>query len=75
MWRLWPAPDPVLGETVAAFIVLADGCELPTEDNLRTHTQGILAPYKVPTTIETIHELPRTGNGKVEKFRLRRRFT
>jgi len=67
-------PDPVLGETVAAFIVVADGCELPTEEGLRVHTEGTLAPYKVPTTIESIEELPRTGNGKVEKFRLRQRF-
>lgn len=67
-------PDPVLGETVAAFIVVADGSELPTEDDLRAHTEGTLAPYKVPTTIQPIDELPRTGNGKVEKFRLRQRF-
>jgi len=67
-------PDAVLGETVAAFIVVADGCELPSEDDLRAHTEGVLAPYKVPTTIEAVDELPRTGNGKVEKFRLRQRF-
>ena len=68
-------PDPVLGETVAAFIVVAEGYELPAEDDLRAHTEGTLAPYKVPTTIQPIEELPRTGNGKVEKFRLRQRFT
>ncbi|WP_419928571.1 class I adenylate-forming enzyme family protein [Candidatus Poriferisocius sp.] len=67
-------PDPVLGETVAAFIVVADGCDLPSEDDLRSHTEGTLAPYKVPTTIQSIDELPRTGNGKVEKFRLRQQF-
>ncbi|WP_420637932.1 class I adenylate-forming enzyme family protein [Candidatus Poriferisocius sp.] len=68
-------PDQVLGETVAAFVVVADGCDLPTEDELRAHTDGELAPYKLPTTIEAIDKLPRTGTGKVEKFRLRQHFT
>ena len=65
------APDPVLGERVAAFITVSEGSMAPEIEALRDFAAQYLAPFKVPEHIEVVDELPRTTNGKVEKFRLR----
>jgi non-ribosomal peptide synthetase component E (peptide arylation enzyme) len=65
-----PQPDRVLGEPAAAFVAPA-GAELPSLGELREFCATQLAPQKLPEHVEAIAELPRTGNGTVEKFRLR----
>lgn len=67
-------PDPVLGERVVAFVVPAEGATLPSPDELRTHCAPLLAPFKIPEELLPIDVLPRTGTGKIEKFRLRQRL-
>lgn len=66
------SPDPVLGERVAAFVVAVAPLEL---DDLRRFAAEALAPYKLPEVLRLIDELPRTGSGKVEKFRLREQLS
>ena len=58
---------PVLGEDVAAWVVLRDGT--PT-DELRTFLLDRLADYKVPRRITVVGALPRNESGKVMKSRL-----
>jgi acyl-CoA synthetase (AMP-forming)/AMP-acid ligase II len=58
---------PVLGEDVAAWVVLRDST--PT-DELRTFLLGRLADYKVPRRITVVTALPRNESGKVMKSRL-----
>ncbi len=63
-------PHDVLGEDVAAVVVLAAGSAV-TADELRAHCAGRLADYKVPRRIEFADELPRNATGKILKEQLR----
>jgi acyl-CoA synthetase (AMP-forming)/AMP-acid ligase II len=58
-------PHQVLGEDVAAVIVLA------ASDDIRAFCAERLADYKVPRRIELRHELPRNATGKILKEQLR----
>src|SRR5213595_3075280 len=66
-------PDPVRGENVAAFVVLAPGTAADAEA-LRAFCRASLASYKVPRHVFVVEEaaLPRTGTGKIEEAALRR---
>ncbi len=63
-------PHAVLGEDVAAVVVLAPGASA-TPEELREHCAERLADYKVPRRIELADELPRNATGKVVKPKLR----
>jgi acyl-CoA synthetase (AMP-forming)/AMP-acid ligase II len=63
-------PHDVLGEDVAAVVVLAPRAGV-TADDLRTHCAKSLADYKVPRRIDFADELPRNATGKILKDRLR----
>jgi acyl-CoA synthetase (AMP-forming)/AMP-acid ligase II len=63
-------PDPDLGESVAAAVVLQPECELSTE-SLRDHCLSSLARFKVPRSIERFDQLPRNAGGKVLKKEIR----
>jgi salicylate---CoA ligase len=67
------APDPVLGERVAAVIVPSAGHPAPALDQLRDSmsTAGI-APFKIPELLFAVDELPLTKVGKIDKNSLRR---
>lgn len=66
--------DDVRDEAVKAFVVCAPGRQL-TLDDIRAHCADRLAPFKIPTEVEVITELPKTSIGKVEKKVLRARQT
>jgi acyl-CoA synthetase (AMP-forming)/AMP-acid ligase II len=63
-------PHDVLGEDVAAVVVLAPTSSL-TPDALRAHCAERLADYKVPRRIVFAPELPRNATGKILKDKLR----
>ena len=58
---------PVLGEDVAAWVVLRDSTAI---DELRAFLLDRLADYKVPRRITVVAALPRNESGKVMKSRL-----
>ena len=58
--------DEVWGQRVAAAVVLSGDAELELEP-LRAWCKKLLAPYKVPTLLQTVSELPRNPMGKVTK--------
>ena len=62
-------PDPVLGEAIKAFVVLAEGSELKDKDILR-HCRGHLEDFMVPQMIEFRDELPKNPSGKIQKLAL-----
>jgi acyl-CoA synthetase (AMP-forming)/AMP-acid ligase II len=62
-------PHPVLGEDVAAWVVLREDVE---PDALRAFLLERLADYKVPRRITVVDALPRNESGKVLKSRLAR---
>ncbi len=68
-------PDPVLGERVHAFVVVAqDGIPL-TMKEVQDFCASRLADYKVPETVSIERApLPRNANGKIQKAILRERL-
>jgi acetyl-CoA synthetase/medium-chain acyl-CoA synthetase len=69
------SPDPVRGEIVKAFVVLASGYSpSPTlAEELQEHVKRVTAPYKYPREIEFVSELPKTISGKIRRVELRER--
>ncbi len=63
-------PDPKRGETPKVFVILKPG-ETLTEQEVKDFCRKSLAPYKVPTHVEFIDELPRTSVGKPMRNALR----
>jgi len=65
--------DPMRGTIVKAYVVLADG--VPPGDGtvhaLQDFVKREIAPYKYPRAVEFVSELPRTSNGKLQRYRLR----
>jgi acyl-CoA synthetase (AMP-forming)/AMP-acid ligase II len=59
-------PHEVLGEDVAAFVVVRPGTTLPSEE-LQGFLRERLADYKVPRAVTFVDELPRNATGKVVK--------
>ena len=66
------APDPRLGERVAAVLRMREGQEMPTLDQVRAHfeTSGV-ARQKWPEELHQAEDFPRTASGKVQKFVIR----
>jgi len=62
-------PHEVLGEDVAAWVVLRQGHDA-TADELRRFCGERLSDYKVPRTIRFVDALPRNATGKVVKAEL-----
>ncbi len=70
--------DEARGQLVKAFVVVEGGVGLAADEaTLRAELQEFvkqrIAPYKYPRAIEFVERLPRTGTGKVQRFRLRER--
>lgn len=59
-------PNDVLGEAIAAAIVLKDGSMLNGEEIIR-FCRADIAGYKKPVRIYFVKELPKTSTGKVRK--------
>lgn len=58
--------DPKRGESVKAYVVCKPEMELTAEEII-AHCRESLAPYKVPTYVEFINEIPRTSVGKPDR--------
>lgn len=56
-------PDPIYGEEVAAFVVLAGAAEA---DELVEHCRARVSPYKLPRTVDELDRLPTTDRGKLD---------
>jgi acyl-CoA synthetase (AMP-forming)/AMP-acid ligase II len=67
-------PDPVLAETVAAFVVLKFGQTLSVEELLK-FTESQLALFKQPRTVIFLADLPRSATGKIKRKALKDSFT
>ncbi|OQW32914.1 MAG: long-chain fatty acid--CoA ligase [Nitrospira sp. SG-bin1] len=62
--------DHDYGEIIKAYVVAKPESHV-TEETLITHCAGLLARYKIPSSIEFRHELPRTVIGKVLRRAMR----
>ncbi len=72
------APDPVRGETVAAFVVLRDHARSEDEESLRAalvaHARARLGGYAAPRRLDFVTSLPTTETGKIRRRDLRARL-
>ena len=66
-------PDNRWGETVKAVVVLHADTQI-AEAELITYTQGRLAKFKCPTSIDIVEILPRNPTGKILKRDLRKPY-
>jgi acyl-CoA synthetase (AMP-forming)/AMP-acid ligase II len=57
-------PDEKYGEAVAAALVLHEGV---TVDEVLAHARERLAPFKVPSIVHVVAEIPKTATGKVQR--------
>lgn len=61
-------PHDTLGEVPVAFIV-PEG-DVPLLDDVREFCARTLSSYKLPADVLSVAEIPRTGSGKIMRFRL-----
>ncbi|WP_044894503.1 acyl-CoA synthetase [Bacillus alveayuensis] len=66
-------PDPLKGEIVKAFVVLADGFTPSNElaQELSLFVKNRLSKHEYPREVEFVTELPKTTSGKIQRFILR----
>ncbi len=67
------APDEARGFIVKAFVVLRDAAHASdaTTKELQDHVKTTIAPYKYPRAVAYVDALPKTENGKVQRYKLR----
>lgn len=67
------APDEARGHIVKAFVVLKPGVEgnPGVIKELQDHVKNTIAPFKYPRAVEFVDTLPKTGTGKIQRFKLR----
>jgi long-chain acyl-CoA synthetase len=63
-------PHEHLGEVPALFVVPRPGKTIENEV-LLAHCRAQLSAYKVPHSVQVIAEIPRTGSGKIIRYKLR----
>jgi long-chain acyl-CoA synthetase len=61
-------PHATLGEVPYLFVVVEQG-KLDVEA-LLAHCRKSLSPYKIPEATHVVSEIPRTGSGKIMRFKL-----
>jgi long-chain acyl-CoA synthetase len=64
-------PDSFSGEAVKSFVVLRPGASFTVEE-LQDYCRKSLVKYKVPTQVQFVDALPRSGVGKINKLELRK---
>lgn len=66
-------PGGEFGESVAAHVIPRPGANL-TPDGIRESLDGVLARYKIPSTVVITDSLPREDSGKIFKSRLKTQY-
>ncbi|MGB6055006.1 MAG: AMP-binding protein, partial [Burkholderiaceae bacterium] len=64
------APHPHLGEVPVAFVVARPGMRV-VEEELLQHCRQQLSSYKLPAAVHVVAEIPRTGSGKIIRYKLK----
>jgi long-chain acyl-CoA synthetase len=67
------APHEKLGEIPVLFVVVRPGKSLDA-DAVLALCRTKLSSYKVPAAIEIVDQIPRTGSGKIMRFKLKDRL-
>ena len=64
-------PDEKYGEELMAWIIVKDGHEAPTTEDIKEFCTGKLAHYKVPRYVHVVSSFPMTVTGKIRKVEMR----
>jgi len=64
-------PHTHLGEVPALFVVPRTGGAQIESETILEHCRTHLSSYKVPCSVHFISEIPRTGSGKIIRYKLR----
>lgn len=64
-------PDDKYGEEIMAWIILQDGVEDLTVDDIAEFAHGKLSRHKIPKYVHIVDSYPMTVSGKVRKVELR----
>ncbi|AKK02659.1 AMP-binding protein [Corynebacterium epidermidicanis] len=64
-------PDDKYGEEIMAWIILQDGVESLTAEDIAEFAQGKLSRHKIPKYVQIVDSYPMTVSGKVRKVELR----
>ena len=59
-----------LGEVPVVFVMPRAGAVCDPDDLIR-HCATLLSHYKVPQAVHLVDAIPRTGSGKIMRFKLR----
>jgi len=67
------SPDPVRGDVVNAFVILAPGYVSSDELvlSIQDHVRPSIAPYKYPRMVESVTKLLKTISGNICRVELR----
>lgn len=63
-------PHEFLGEVPVAFVIPREGHRLD-EEAILAHCRTRLSGYKTPQAVHVVTTIPRTGSGKVQRFKLK----
>jgi acyl-CoA synthetase (AMP-forming)/AMP-acid ligase II len=63
-------PHPHLGEVPVACVVPREGATIDREA-LVAHCAKLLSAYKLPAEVRVVKSIPRTGSGKIMRYKLR----
>lgn len=66
-------PDERMGEEICAYVKLKPETMLSQED-LKHFSKGNIAHFKVPRYLEIVNDFPKTQSGKIQKFKLLRKW-
>jgi acyl-CoA synthetase (AMP-forming)/AMP-acid ligase II len=64
-------PDAILGESIIAFITAHNSNKLSKEDIQRECVKH-LEPFMIPQNVVFLDEMPKSANGKIDKFELKK---
>jgi acyl-CoA synthetase (AMP-forming)/AMP-acid ligase II len=64
------APHEYLGEVPVVFVVARPGMQVEPQAVIE-HCRERLSAYKVPAAVHLVTEIPRTGSGKIIRFKLK----
>jgi acyl-CoA synthetase (AMP-forming)/AMP-acid ligase II len=67
-------PHKHLGEVPVICVVARDGRQIDP-DSVKQHCATLLSAYKVPQSVHIDAAIPRTGSGKVMRFKLKEQLT
>jgi acyl-coenzyme A synthetase/AMP-(fatty) acid ligase len=66
-------PDPILGESIALAVVLAEGVALEAAA-VRRYCRDNLTSYKVPQQVFVVDAIPKTPSGKFKREQLKQQL-